>query len=125
MVPRASPEVNRPLQEGINLFNRCAFFECHEVLEEIWTPERGRRRLFLQSLIHIAVAFYHVQRGNRLGAERQLRKGLTKLTGYLPAFEDVDTEVLYEQAMESLARIQSGEKLAEFPKIRLTRRASQ
>ncbi len=125
MVPRASPEVNHPLQHGIDLFNRCAFFECHEALEEIWTPERGRRRVFLQSLIHIAVAFYHVQRGNRLGAERQLRKGLKKMVDYLPEFEGVCTGALYRQATESLARIQNGQELAGFPKIRLARRASQ
>jgi uncharacterized protein len=119
MVPRASWEVNHPLQEGIDLFNRGAFFQCHEVLEEIWMPERGRRRLFLQSLIHIAVGFYHVQRGNRLGAERQLRKGLKKLAGYLPDFDGVCTEELYREALDSLAQIQRGEEIREFPRIRL------
>ena len=60
------------LQHGIDLFNRREFFVCHEVLEEIWTPERGPRRLFLQSLIHFAVAFYHDQRGNPVGATLQI-----------------------------------------------------
>jgi predicted metal-dependent hydrolase len=119
MVPRASPEVKHPLDHGIDLFNRCAFFECHEALEEIWTPERGPRRLFLQSLIHVAVAFYHVQRGNRLGAERQLRKGLKKLAGYLPEHEGVCTEEVYREASEVLERIQRGEEIGKFPKIRL------
>jgi uncharacterized protein len=117
MVPHASTEVNQPLQHGIHLFNRCAFFECHEALEEIWMPERGPRRLFLQSLIQIAVAFYHVQRGNPVGAERQLRKGLKKLAGYLPEFEAVCTEALYRRGLESLAKIQRGDKIVEFPKI--------
>ncbi len=119
MVPRASAEVNHPLHHGIDLFNRCAFFECHEALEEIWTPERGPRRLFLQSIIHIAVAFYHVQRGNRMGAERQLRKGLRKLAGYLPEHEGVCTEELYRGATEALEQIQRGEEIGEFPRIRL------
>jgi len=43
------------LHRGIELFNDAKFFECHEVLEEAWTPERGPRRLFLQALIHVAV----------------------------------------------------------------------
>ena len=119
MVPRAPPEVNHPLRHGIDLFNRGAFFKCHEALEEIWTPERGPRRLFLQSIIHIAVAFYHVQRGNRLGAERQLRKGLRKMEDYLPECEGVQTEELYRGASKALARIQRGEEIGEFPKIRL------
>jgi len=119
MVPGSSSEVNHSLQHGIDLFNRCEFFECHEALEEIWMPERGPRRLFLQSLIHIAVGFYHVQRGNADGAERQLRKGLKKLAGYLPEFEGVCTGALYHEAAEALATIQSGGKIGEFPKIEL------
>ncbi len=109
------------LERGIDLFNRGAFFECHEVLEEIWRPERGPRRLFLQSIIHVAVGYYHHQRGNTAGAERQLRKGLKKLAGYLPEFEGVRTEPLYRKARESLQSIQSGGKIEKFPKIALRR----
>lgn len=119
MVSRTSGQVNSPLQHGVDLFNRCAFFECHEALEEIWMPERGPRRLFLQSLIHIAVGFYHHQRGNPPGAQRQLRKGLKKLAGYLPEFDGVCTEPLYRQALECLALIRAGETIREFPRIML------
>ena len=111
--------MKHPLRHGIDLFNRCAFFECHEALEEIWTPERGPRRLFLQSLIHIAVAFYHVQRGNPVGAARQLRKGLKKMASYLPEFEGVCTGVLYRKAQEVLARIERGDEIKEFPRIEI------
>jgi len=105
------------LRQGIHLFNHCAFFECHEVLEEAWTPERGPRRLFLQSLIHVAVGFYHCQRGNPLGASRQLRKALRKLAPYLPSCEGIDTARLYAQAREHLARIEAGETPDAFPRI--------
>jgi predicted metal-dependent hydrolase len=119
MVPRASRKVNEAFQHGIDLFNRRAFFECHEALEEIWMPERGPRRLFLQGLIHVAVGFYHYQQGNQPGAERQLQKGLKKLAGYLPEFDAVRTEPLYREALESLALIRSGTKLTRFPRIML------
>jgi len=58
-------------------FNNCDFFQCHEVLEEAWTKEVGPRRLFLQALIHLAVGFYHCERGNPAGANSQLKKGYT------------------------------------------------
>jgi hypothetical protein len=54
--------MDKQLQTGVRLFNTREFFECHEVLEAVWTLERGPSRLFLQSLIHIAVGFYHCQR---------------------------------------------------------------
>jgi len=105
------------VQQGIHLFNHREFFECHEVLEEAWTPQRGPRRLFLQGLIHVAVGFYHCQRGNPVGACRQLRKALRKLGPYLPSCEGIDTGLLYRQAQEQLARIEAGEAVDEFPRI--------
>ena len=105
------------LERGIHLFNAGEFFECHEVLEEAWTPESNPRRLFLQSLIHVAVGFYHCQRGNPVGASRQLRKALRKMEAYLPMWEGVDTALLYRDAGDRLARIEAGHAVSEFPRI--------
>jgi predicted metal-dependent hydrolase len=105
------------LQAGITLFNHEEFFECHEVLEEVWTPQQGPRRMFLQALIHVAVAFYHCQRGNSAGARGQLRKALRKLVPYLPAFEDIDTRMLYSDATTALEQIERDQRLAGFPRI--------
>lgn len=105
------------LRKGIELFNNGEFFQCHEVLEEAWTPERGPRRLFLQALIHIAVGFYHCQRGNSAGACSQLRKGLRKLAVYLPECEGIDTERLYREALAVLERIETGTAALEYPQI--------
>jgi predicted metal-dependent hydrolase len=109
--------MDRLLQLGVDLFNRREFFECHEVLEEAWTPERGPRRLFLQSLIHLAVAFHHHRRGNPAGAIRQLRKGLRKLSLYLPEHESVDTARLCQEARLALERIEAGAPIPAYPLI--------
>jgi uncharacterized protein len=89
------------------------------VLEEEWTPERGPRRLFLQSLIHVAVGLYHAERGNAAGASRQLRKGLRKLAGYLPACEGIDTARLHREALAVLERIEAGAEGFEPPRIHI------
>ena len=113
MVQSASDPVTlmrEPLYlRGIELYRTGEFFECHEVLEELWTPMRGPHRLFLQALIHFAVAFYHQQRHNPLGAERQLCKALRKLERYLPLYEGVDTATLHWEGQACLRRIQAGE----------------
>jgi len=108
------------VKQGIRLFNDRKFFECHEVLEEEWTPERGPRRLFLQSLIHLAVGLYHAERHNPAGAIRQLRKGLRKLAGYLPACESIDTARLHREALAVLERIEAGTAEFEPPRIHMT-----
>jgi hypothetical protein len=107
------------LETGIGLFNDGAYFRCHEVLEEAWTTEVGRRRLFLQSLIHFAVGFYHCQRGNPVGAVAQVNKGLVKLAAYLPAYEGVDTERLLRESQGVFEKMKSGETGLEFPRIQM------
>ena len=106
-----------PLSRGIRLFNQCEFFESHEALEEVWTPARGPRRLFLQSLIHLAVGFYHCERGNPEGAKRQLRKGLRKLAGYLPECEGIATWQLYREALAVLEQVEAGVPVSVYPRI--------
>ncbi|MBZ5595825.1 MAG: DUF309 domain-containing protein [Acidobacteriia bacterium] len=116
MVPHTPGKVN--FEQGIALFNRREFFDCHEVLEDLWRPERGARRLFLQGVIHLAVGLYHHQQGNRIGAERQLKKGLKKLAGYLPECEGLDTALLYRESVACLDQISRGETLTQFPQIK-------
>jgi GNAT superfamily N-acetyltransferase len=107
------------VREGIRLFNEREFFVCHEVLEEVWTPERGPRRLFLQSLIHVAVGFYHHTRGNAAGAIRQLRKALRKLESYLPVCEGIHTARLYQETRQVLEAIEAGANVPAYPQIHL------
>src|SRR3954470_6710081 len=109
--------MDETVQRGIELFNAGKFFESHEVLEEVWTPERGPRRLFLQSLIHVAVGAYHSSRGNPVGACRQLRKALRKMQAYLPECEGVDTQKLYRDVRALLERIEIGEEIASYPRM--------
>ena len=109
------PETER--RRGIELFNAGEFYECHEVLEDVWRPSRGEERYFLQALIHFAVGFYHHQQGNRIGAELQLRKGLSKLAGYLPVFDGVNTAQLYRAGLVALEKIEAGGSIQDFPRI--------
>ena len=107
------PETTR--QRGIELFNAREFYECHEVLEDLWRPTQGVERFFLQAVIHLAVGFYHHQRGNQRGAELQLRKGLRKLAGYLPVFLGVDTAKLYREGQAALETVMAGRRIERFP----------
>ena len=114
---RHTSVMHEQLQRGIQLFNDEQFFQCHEVLEEAWTPERGQRQLFLQALIHLAVGFYHCQRANPVGAGRQLRKGLGKLDTFLPSCEGIDTARLHRETLAALERIEAGTPLFTYPQI--------
>jgi predicted metal-dependent hydrolase len=109
--------MNEQLVRGIGLFNDGEFYRCHEVLEEAWKSEDGPHRQFLQALIHVAVGFYHSQRGNTAGAVGQLRKGMEKLAGYLPSCEGLDTARLYRDALATAEAIEARIRLSEYPRI--------
>ena len=94
--------------EGVRLFNEREYYDCHEVLEELWTFTQQPDRWFLQSLIHFAVACYHHGRGNRNGATRQLQRGLTKFEGYLPEWDGVETGQLAREMQAGLEAIKAG-----------------
>jgi predicted metal-dependent hydrolase len=104
---------------GIALFNRREFYACHEVLEDLWRPLQGPERFFVQAIIHFAVAFYHAGRGNAIGAEKQLSRGLRKIAGYLPVYRGVDTGRLYWEAYAYRDAVQHGCLEEEFPTIEL------
>lgn len=104
-------------ERGIDLFNKQEFFECHEVLEELWTFSQQPDRWFLQALIHFAVGFYHAGRDNPNGATRQLRKGLRKIQGYLPEWDGVKTGEIARAVEQRLREIEAGCAVSSYPRI--------
>ena len=99
----------RRLQEGIALFNRGRFFDCHEVLEEVWLEFSGERKRFLQGLIQVAVALHHLRNGNRVGAERLLDAAVEKLAGDSPERELLDVAALLTALAPLRKQISAGE----------------
>ena len=111
----AAPTPSQRLREGIGLFNRGEFFACHEVLEAEWLEASGDQKTFLQGLIQIAVAFYHLRRGNFVGASRLLRAGGGKLAGGTSPMLSIDVRSLLEQLESLPQRIEAGALRADWP----------
>lgn len=57
-------------REGLRLFNEEEFFECHDVLEELWSDTTGEQRKFLQGLIQASIALFHFGNENFGGAKK-------------------------------------------------------
>lgn len=57
-------------REGLRLFNEEEFFECHDVLEELWSETTGPDRKFLQGLIQASIALFHFGNENFGGAKK-------------------------------------------------------
>ncbi|MBI2362003.1 MAG: DUF309 domain-containing protein [Elusimicrobia bacterium] len=63
------------------LFDAGRYFECHELLEEVWRRSAGAEKLFLQGLIQAAAACHKRAQGGSAGYEYlvgRARKNLAK-----------------------------------------------
>ena len=78
--------------EGIRLFNEREFFECHEVLEDLWQETLGPERKFYQGLIQAAVALFHFGNENLGGARKLYQSTEKNLAPYRPYFSGLDLE---------------------------------
>jgi len=83
-------------QRGVRLFNEGRYFECHDVLEELWRETFGEERLFDQGLIQAAVAMFHLENNNLGGAARMFEAACTKLGTYPPRYKGIDLRRLRE-----------------------------
>jgi predicted metal-dependent hydrolase len=76
-------------------FNQGLFFEAHEVLEELWLPERGRPLdRFYKGLIQLAGAFVHVQKSRLQPALALFRLAEENLGPFAPVFKRLDVAAL-------------------------------
>lgn len=106
-------------REGINLFNKHSFYDCHDILEDVWFDVRGPSRRFYQGLIHLAVGFYHIlERENPKGAVSQLTKGIEKLSDFKPVFQGIELEALLIEIGTCIREVKmlGKEKIQEFDK---------
>ena len=90
-LPPVSREKLEVLREGIKLFNEERFWECHEVLEQIWHPAKGAERSIIQGLILTAAALVHHQRGEDNICLSMLNKAHDKL-GTQKTYEGIDLQ---------------------------------
>ena len=86
------------LQKAIEQFNGGDWFECHEILEELWVGEKGELRYFYQGLLQIAVALHHWRNGNFKGALNLLQGGGDLLSLVSPACQRIDVARLIADA---------------------------
>ena len=101
MADQAVPDA---FAEGIRLFNEGEYFDCHETLELLWMAEKGAVRELYQGIIQLAVALYHLKRGNEKGAGAVLSRAIEHLRPFLPAHLGIDVEALLADAQ----RLQAG-----------------
>ena len=77
------------LIDFIACFNRQAYYEAHDVLEELWLKTSGERRDFYRGLIQTAAVFLKLQQGKPDPAMRLALRATSHLEKHRPMCEQV------------------------------------
>ena len=90
------------LKKGLELFDQGEYFECHEVVEDLWleTDSNDRYRDLYKGVIRAAAALYQKERGIVSGAGSLAKTSIGYLEKYLP-------EALGVQATKFIAVMQN------------------
>ncbi len=112
-------DTQETFRRGLELFNRCRFFEAHEIWETIWLAAPESEKTFLQGLIQVAAAFHHYARGNRAGALSLLEAGLQKLEGFPAHHHGIDNDGFCRAVRRWVAVLSAGEDPVRenFPRV--------
>lgn len=107
-------------------FNQGQFFEAHEVLEEIWLPERGRELdRFYKGLIQLAGAFVHLQKGRPQPSAALLRLARANLLNYPSPYQRLDVSAVVTLIDTWLGRLAPERELSvsevAFPSLSLVK----
>jgi len=96
-----------PFERGVALFNRRAYFDSHEVWEDLWNGAEDRAKKFLGALIQMAAALQlrFERRGGR-GTRNLLVQALTARVDYRPTHHGVDVERLYAELAAYTERVE-------------------
>jgi predicted metal-dependent hydrolase len=107
--PALSEAERAQLARGVAEFNGGYLFECHETLEDLWTGLRGPGRDFLQGLIQVAVAFYHLGNGNREGFSSLVGRALRRWAPYPDRYLGFDLAAYRAELARWQSRLAAGE----------------
>ena len=98
------PQGDAPAQlyDAVRLFNQGLYWECHEVLEEVWLETPYPQRFFWSALIKLAVGRHHAERRNLHGARVKISDAVRLLPLYQPRCLGVDTAAALADALQLL-----------------------
>ncbi|RUM43470.1 MAG: hypothetical protein DSY35_03440 [Desulfurobacterium sp.] len=104
-------DVEKNVLMARELFRAGLFFEVHELLEHVWMGDFSNTRNFLQALIQVGSAFYHLENYNERGYRLLLENALHLLESYSGKVFGIDVLELRSKIKLALQGDLEGENL--------------
>lgn len=102
------------LFEGIEYFNKKKFYDAHESWELLWTEYPLKDALYIQGLIQLSVAYFHITNINLTGSKNLFNKCLPKLKKFPNRHRDLNNLEIIDNAERSLNKVNNIEKSSQF-----------
>jgi predicted metal-dependent hydrolase len=101
---------------GLEEFNRGAYYECHETLEEAWMAETRPIRDLYRAILQISVAYYHILRGNYNGAHKMFLRAVQWFAPLPDQCMSIDVAALRADVLAVRLHLQAlgAENIAQF-----------
>lgn len=87
-------KTDKRLKKGLALFTTGKYFECHEVMEDLWRETNDSYKDFYKGIIHAAVSLYLLEQKRLPGAKKRFQSALGYLERYRPKLLGVDVTKL-------------------------------
>tara|TARA_Y100000994_G_scaffold147982_1_gene121201 strand:+ start:47 stop:418 length:372 start_codon:yes stop_codon:yes gene_type:complete len=100
--------------KGIGLFNQKKFYDAHESWEELWSEYRLKDEIFIQGLIQLAVAYFHITNLNLKGSRNLFDKCLPKLKKFPKNHRNINLIEIICYAENSNKKVNSIKSIDEF-----------
>jgi len=100
--------------KGIVLFNEKNFYNAHESWEKLWSEYRLKDEMFIQGLIQLAVAFFHITNLNLKGSRNLFNKCLPKLKKFPTNHRNINLLEIIISAENSNKKVNSIESPNDF-----------
>lgn len=101
-------ELPREVIRGIALFDAGDYFEAHEALENAWRAEPGPIRDLYRGILQVAVGYFHILRGNYVGARKMIQRSRRWLAPFPDEIAGIDLRQFhadFERVDATLARL--------------------
>ena len=101
-------------KKGILFFNKKEFYNAHEKWEELWTEYKLKDPKFIQGLIQLSVAFFHITNSNLIGSKNLFKKSLIKLELFSEFHENINLSEIIFYSKKSLRLVNEIDSVNKF-----------
>tara|TARA_B100000941_G_scaffold82211_1_gene56531 strand:- start:33085 stop:33456 length:372 start_codon:yes stop_codon:yes gene_type:complete len=105
---------NKLYNSGLNSFKNKQFYQAHEFWEELWIEHKLSDSKFIQGLIQLSVAYFHITNLNKKGAISLFKKCSVKLKLFTPCHRKINVSNILRKIQMSLDLLSKIDDMKEF-----------